>query len=38
LEGNDIRTLEESELNSLKDFYSARLGMAIDALNNLKNN
>lgn len=38
LEGKEIRTLDESQLNNLKDFYSSRLGLAIDALNNLKNN
>jgi hypothetical protein len=38
LEGKDIRNLDEGQLNNLKDFYSARLGIAIDALNNLKNN
>jgi len=38
LEGKDIRNIDEIKLNSLKDFYSTRLGLVIDALNNLKNN
>ena len=38
LEGKDVKNLNENDLNSLKDFYSARLGAVIDALNNLKSN
>jgi hypothetical protein len=36
LEGKNIRSMHEKELNQLKDFYSVRLGIAIDSLNNLK--
>ena len=38
LEGKDVKNLNENDLNYLKDFYSARLGAVIDALNNLKSN
>ncbi len=36
IEGKEIRSLDENNLNTLKDFYSTRLGLVIDALNNLK--
>jgi len=38
LEGKDLKNSNENDLNTLKDFYSARLGTVIDALNNLKSN
>lgn len=37
LQGNNIRSLSEHDLNNLKDFYSSKLGLVIDTLTNLNN-
>ena len=38
IEGKTIKNSNENDLNTLKDFYSARLGAVIDAINNFKSN